>query len=504
MPYRIMLLNDLLKVTSTYLTKSDQELIKKAYYFAKDAHKGEKRGTGEEYINHPLHTAYLLAINKFDVQTIAASLLHDVAENNPNKIHALREQFGPEIFEIIDGVTKLGKIKIKRSWFFPLNLLQDRRQKQLGYERHIESLRKMLLAMAKDLRVVMIKFADRIHNMQTLKGVRPEKRERIARETLEIYAPLAYRLGMGKIKGELEDLAFPYAYPKEYQQIKKIVGSKYEEKEEYLKKVIKVLQDKISKIGIKADIHGRRKHLYSLYKKLKKHDNDISKIHDLVAIRVIVDNLENCYKVLGIVHQTWRPLIGRIKDYIAVPKPNGYQSLHTTVFAVNGEIVEIQIRTKEMHEMAENGIASHWHYKDSKRKSTNTSNVSKIAKDQLVWLKELEKWQQNIKDSKEFSQILKLDFFKDRIFVFTPQGDVHDLPLGATPIDFAYAIHSDIGNTCVGAKLNSKMIKLDQPLKNGDIVDIITKKDSQPKRDWLKFVKTSRARGRIKSYLTKK
>jgi GTP pyrophosphokinase len=500
MPQKITL-NDLLKITGSYLTKNDQDLITKAYNFAKDAHKGEKRGTGEEYINHPLHCAYLLAINNFDVQTIAATLLHDVAENNPKEINALKKQFGPEIFEIVDGVTKLGKIKIKKSWFFPLSILQDRRQKQLGYERHIESLRKMLLAMAKDLRVVMIKFADRIHNMQTLKGVRPEKRERIARETLEIYAPLAYRLGMGKVKGELEDLAFPYAYPKEYQQIKKIVGHKYEEKEESLKKVIKVLNEKISKVGIKATIHGRRKHLYSLYKKLKKHDNDISKIYDLVAVRIIVNNLEDCYKVLGIIHQTWTPLIGRIKDYIAVPKPNGYQSLHTTVFAVDGEIVEIQVRTKEMHDLAENGIAAHWHYKDIRQKPTD---MKKIAKDQLVWLKELEKWQQNIKDSKEFSKVLKLDFFKDRIFVFTPQGDVHDLPLGATPIDFAYAIHSDVGNACVGAKLNGKMIKLDQPLKNGDIVDIITKNDSRPKRDWLKFVKTSRARGKIKSYLIKK
>ncbi|MCL5794826.1 MAG: RelA/SpoT family protein [Patescibacteria group bacterium] len=500
MPQKLELI-DLLKKTGNYLNKADQDLITKAYYFAKDAHKGEKRGTGEEYINHPLHSAYLLAINNFDAQTIAAALLHDVAENNPHKIKSLKAEFGPEIFEIIDGVTKLGKIKIKKSWFFPLNLLQNRRQKQLGYERHIESLRKMLLAMAKDLRVVMIKFADRIHNMQTLKGVRPEKRERIARETLEIYAPLAYRLGMGKVKGELEDLAFPYAYPKEYQKVKNIVGHKYEEKEEYLKKVIEVLENKIHKVGIKAKIHGRRKHLYSLYKKLKKYDFDITKIYDLVAVRIIVNNLEDCYKVLGIIHQTWKPLIGRIKDYIAVPKPNGYQSLHTTVFAIDGEIVEIQVRTKEMHDKAENGIAAHWHYKDIRQKP---ANMAKIAKDQLVWLKELEKWQQNIKDSKEFSQILKIDFFKDRIFVFTPQGDVHDLPLGATPVDFAYAIHSDVGNTCVGAKLNGKMIKLDQPLKNGDIVDIITKKESEPKRDWLKFVKTSRARGRIKSYLTKK
>ncbi len=500
MPYKLIL-NDLLKVTAKYLSKDDQELIKDAYFFADNAHKGEKRGTGEEYINHPLHAAYLLAVNNFDAQTIAASLLHDVAENHPDKIKELKKQFGEEIFEIIDGVTKLGKIKIKKSWFFPLNFLQGRRQKQLGYERHIESLRKMLLAMTKDLRVIMIKFADRIHNMQTLKGVRPEKRERIARETLEIYAPLAYRLGMGKVKGELEDLAFPYAYPKEYQRVKKLVGHKYEEKEEYLKKVIRVLDEKISKAGIKADIHGRRKHLYSLYKKLKKHDNDISKIYDLVAVRIIVNNLEDCYKVLGIIHQTWRPLIGRIKDYIAVPKPNGYQSLHTTVFAIDGEIIEIQVRTKQMHDMAENGIAAHWHYKDIRQKPTN---MTKIARDQLVWLRELEKWQQNIKDSKEFSQVLKLDFFKDRIFVFTPQGDVHDLPLGATPVDFAYAIHSDVGNTCIGAKLNGKMIRLDQPLKNGDIVDILTKKESQPKRDWLKFVKTSRARSRIKSYLVKK
>lgn len=483
-----------------YLSKKEQGLTQKAYLFAKTAHKGKKRGTGEPYINHVLAVAYYLAKREMDAPTITAAILHDVEEDSPQLKGKIIKDFGPEVANLVEGVTKLGKIKIKKSWFLPLKILQDRKQKQLGLERHVESLRKMLLAMTKDIRVVMIKFADRLHNMQTLRGVRPEKRERIAHETLEIYAPLAYRLGMGELKGQLEDLAFLYAYPKEYQRVRKLAGDRYEEKEKYIGEIIGDLQNKLKEENIKAEIHGRRKHLYSLFRKLQRCDDDISKIYDIVAVRVVVTNIEECYRVLGIVHAIWRPLIGRIKDYIAMPKPNGYQSLHTTVFGPDGEIVEIQIRTKEMHDRAENGIAAHWHYSGS---GAEKHQASRITKEQLGWLKELRHWQESLKNAQELSQALTLDFFRDRIFVFTPQGDVRDLPLNATPVDFAYSVHSEIGEACVGARVNGKLVKLNYPLRNGDIVEIITKKASSPKRDWLRFVKTSRARSKIRSTLEK-
>lgn len=493
-----MTIEKLVEKTSTYLGPKDVETIKKAYELALSVHENKKRGTGEDYIDHPLEVAYYLAENDLDTPTIVAAILHDTEEEKPEIKNTIRKEFGQEVADLVEGVTKLGKIKIKRSWFFPLSILQARQQKELGFERHVESLRKMLLAMTKDIRVVLIKFADRLHNMKTLKGVRPEKRERIARETLEIYSPLAYRLGMGKIKGELEDLAFPYAYPKEYAELKKILGHKFEEKEKYLKKVMTILGEKLKKEHIKAELHGRRKHLYSLYKKLLRLDNNLNKIYDLVAIRIIVPNVEECYQTLGIIHAMWKPLIGRIKDYIALPKPNGYQSLHTTVFGPDGEIVEIQIRTHQMHEKAENGVAAHWHYSD--KKHSGNAKIAPIGKDQTEWLNELKRWQEGLKDARELNEALKLDFFRDRIFVFTPGGDVSDLPINACPIDFAYSIHTEVGQACQGARVNGKMVKLDYPLKNGDIVDIITKKSSKPKRDWLKFVKTSRAKGKIRSF----
>jgi len=493
-----MTIEKLAEKTSTYLDSKDVESIKKAYQLASSVHQNIKRGTGEDYIDHPLEVAYYLAENELDRATIIAALLHDAEEEKPEIKNTIKKEFGQEVAELVEGVTKLGKIKIKRSWFFPLNILQARQQKELGFERHVESLRKMLLAMTKDIRVVLIKFADRLHNMKTLRGVRSEKRERIARETLEIYSPLAYRLGMGKIKGELEDLAFPYAYPKEHAQLKKILSHKFEEKEKYLKKVMALLGTKLKNEHIKAEIHGRRKHLYSLYKKLLRYDNNLSKIYDLVAIRIIVENVEDCYKTLGLIHAMWKPLIGRIKDYIALPKPNGYQSLHTTIFGPDGEIIEIQIRTREMHERAENGVAAHWHYAD--KKHDGKAIMAPVGKNQTEWLKELEHWQEGLKDARELNEALKLDFFRDRIFVFTPGGDVSDLPINACPVDFAYSIHTEVGQNCQGARVNGKIVKLNYPLKNGDIVEIITKKSSAPKRDWLKFVKTSRAKGKIRSY----
>ncbi len=495
-----MSINELTSITKNYLSNSDQKKIIEAFELAKTVHKNKKRGTGEDYIEHPIEVATYLAQEKMDAPTIIAALLHDAEEDDPKIKNQIIKQFGKEVGDLVEGVTKLGKIKIKKSWFYPFKFFQEQQQKQLGFERHVESLRKMLIAMSHDIRVIMIKFADRLHNMKTLQGVSKIKRERIARETLEIYSPLAYRLGMGKIKGELEDLAFPYAYPKEYEELKKRIGKKYDEKEKSLKKIMSILGRKLDSLKIKSEIHGRRKHFYSLWKKLHRYDNNLEKIHDLVAVRIIVNNIDDCYKVLGIVHSLYRPLIGRIKDYIALPKPNGYQSLHTTIFGPDKEIVEIQIRTHEMHERAENGIAAHWYYSDKK---SDEAKKSKIAKEQIEWLEELTRRQESLKNARELAEALKLDFFHDRIFVFSPEGDVYDLPLDATPVDFAYAVHTEIGETCLSAKVNKTLVRLNHPLKNGDIVEIVTKKGSIPKRDWLKFVKTSRARNKIRLYFEK-
>jgi len=498
-----MNIDDILSKTNDYLGTEDRKLIRNAYDFAFDAHKNQARGTGEPYIQHPLAVSYQLACDRLDAKAISAALLHDVAEDNPEKLIKMKEQFDPEIIQLVEGVTKLGKIKIKKSWFLPLRYLQDKKEEELVFERHVESLRKMFMAMSKDTRIVIIKLADRLHNMKTLEGVTPDKRERIARETLEIYSPLAHRLGMGKLKGELEDLAFPYAYPKEYSDLKKKVGPKYEKKEKYISKIKYILKEELDKNGIKViEINGRKKHLYSLFRKLNKYDNDIGKIYDLVALRLIVSSTEDCYKALGIVHSLWKPLIGRIKDYIALPKPNGYQSIHTTVFGPEGEIFEIQIRTFGMHERAEFGIAAHWHYSDQKKTDKYYKRESKtLDKTELEWLKELAEWNKKADNKKEWEKGVKMDFFEDRIFTFTPQGDVINLPTGATTVDFAYAVHSEVGDACSGAKVNGKIVSLNNNLKNGDIVEIITNKKTHPKRDWLNFVKTSRAKNRIKSKL---
>ena len=500
-----MTIEEVLSKTEKYLDSKDQKLIKDAYDFASRAHAGQKRGTGEEYINHPLEIAYILASDSLDGTTIAASLLHDAVEDNPKMTPELKAKFKPDIIQLVEGVTKLSKIKIKKSWFLPLRYLQDRKEKELQFERHVESLRKMFMAMSEDIRIVLIKLADRLHNIKTLHGVNPDKRERIARETLEIYAPLAHRMGMGKIKGDLEDYAFQYAYPKEFASLKKRVGHKYENKEKYISKIKYVLGKELNDNSIDIiSLDGRKKHLYSLFRKLKKYDNDMAKIYDLVALRIIVPNTEDCYKTLGTIHKMWKPLIGRIKDYIALPKPNGYQSLHTTVFGPEGEIFEIQIRTQQMHEQAEFGIASHWHYSDKKEsKSYLLSGHVKTDKNEIEWLHELAEWQKKIADGKEWEHSVKMDFFEDRIFAFTPQGDVVDLPQGATTIDFAYAVHSEVGDACTGARVNGKIVPLNYILKNGEIVDIIVNKKTMPKRDWLNFAKTSRARSRIKSKLQK-
>lgn len=491
-----MLFQDL-KEKISYLNEADQKLIRRAFDFAEKYHAEQTRKTGEPFVTHEIETAIFIANLHLDAQAIAAALLHDVCEDTPCSQGELKKNFGAKIAELVDGVTKLGKIRITRRWL----ILRDEKELK-EFDRQVETIRKMFVAMARDIRVILIKLADRRHNMKTLEGVEPNKRLRIAQETLEIYAPIAYRLGMGDLKGQLEDLAFPYVYPEEYQKLKTMVQIPRQEKEKYIAKIRLTLLKKLAKAGIRTEIHGRTKHLYSLWRKLQRYNNDIAQIYDLVAIRIMVRDLDECYKVLGVIHDMWKPLVGRIKDYIAQPKPNGYQSLHTTVFATNGQIVEIQIRTREMHDRAENGIAAHWHYAEKK----GTFNYlikqnGRVPYKELVWIKELNRWQKAIRDNKEIAESLSLDFFSDRIFVYTPKGDVKNLPAGATPIDFAFAVHTDIGKSCVGVKVNGKMVDLAHPLQNGDIVEILIKKNSRPKQDWLKIAKTSDARAKIRSAL---
>lgn len=461
----------------------DLELVKLAYDYAANAHQNQVRMSGDPYIVHPLATAQKLAELNLDIPTVIAGLLHDVPEETEVTIEQIEKNFGKEIANLIDGITKLGKIKYR------------------GIERYAENLRKMFVAMSDDIRVIFIKFADRIHNLKTLAALPPVKQQRIATESLEIYAPIADRLGMGLIKGELEDLAFPYVHPQAYNWLLKIIPREYRTREKYLERVKKNVEQELRDNNIPmeiASIHGRTKHLYSLYKKLLRSDinQDISKIYDLVALRIIVPSIGDCYSTLGIIHKLYKPFPGRIKDYIAQPKPNGYQSLHTTVFADHGQIVEFQIRTVKMHEEAEFGIAAHWHYKEQK---------GNINKKNTNWIKELVKWQREIRDSEQFINSIKLDAFQNRIFVFTPKGDVIDLPEKSTAIDFAYHVHSWVGDKCIGAKVNDQMVSLDSELKSGDIVEIITDKNRKgPSEDWLESAKTSMAKSKIKSAINKK
>ncbi|MFA5931882.1 MAG: RelA/SpoT family protein [Candidatus Paceibacterota bacterium] len=471
---------ELIALIGPGISKKEEELIEKAYKFAEKAHSTQKRLSGEPYFIHVFETAKNLANLGMDTPTIVAGLLHDVLEDTPTPEEVIKKEFGDDILFLIKGVTKLGTLKYR------------------GHERHVESLRKFFVAMANDLRVVIIKFADRLHNLKTLQYVPEEKRQRIAIESIEVYAPLANRLGMGKLKGEIEDAAFPYAYPKEYAQVEEIIKEKQESYQKNLKEVHEELVKELKKNKVKfIEIDYRMKHKYSLYKKLVKYDFDLEKIHDIVALRVVVNTLEECYQVLGLVHSIWNPLPGRIKDYIALPKPNGYRSIHTTIFTGLGGIAEIQIRTKDMHAEAAYGIAAHFAYKEQ--------GVKKVKgdKDKFKWIEELKELNYNPDDPKNFIDHLKMDFFNDRIFVFTPEGDVVDLPEDSTPIDFAYSIHTDIGDHIFGAKINRKMSQIFTKLKNGDIVEISTRKDSKPSGKWLEFVKTTVAKKHIKSYLEK-
>lgn len=479
-----MMLNDLLKKIDQLSGGDPQaiDLIRRAYEFAQKAHEGQKRSSGEPYFNHCMATAQTLIDMKLDPKTIAAGLLHDVAEDTKYTILDIKKVFGDEIMFLVEGVTKLGKIKYH------------------GDQQRAENLRKMFLAMAEDTRVILVKLADRLHNMQTLKYVKPEKQKRIAMETMEIYAPLAHRLGMGEIKGQLEDLSFQYLYPEEYKWVIDHVSEKYQERERYIEKIKPVIQEELTKENIKPiNIDARAKRYYSLYKKLGKYDMNLDKIHDLVAVRIAVNTIEECYGALGVIHKLWRPLPGKIKDYIALPKPNGYQSLHTTVFCIDGKITEFQIRTLQMHDEAELGIAAHWLYTEKGKPKIGT----KLDNKKFAWVSQLRDWQKEISGSQEFLESLKIDFFKDRIFVLTPKGDAIDLPEGATPVDFAYHIHSEVGDRCSGAKTNGKMVPLSHTLQNGDVVEIITQKKHTPTRSWLEFVKTSIAKNRIRHLLKK-
>ncbi len=466
------------------LPKEELDEIKKAFYFSKEAHKDQKRYSGDPYFIHPYEATKILIdeMKVKDKSTIIATLLHDVCEDGHATLDEIRKEFGDEVAFLVDGVTKLGTVKYK------------------GIERHVENLRKMLLSMAKDIRVIIIKLADRTHNMLTLDAVPERKRERIAKETLEIYVPLADRLGIGHVKGILEDLSFKYAYPKEYNWVKGLIKDEREKQENYLKKVKERVAKELAKHNIEiVKIDSRVKNLYSVYKKLLKKDNDITRIYDIIAVRIITKNIEDCYSALGVIHRLWKPVPGKIKDYIALPKPNGYQSIHTTVFCIDGKITEFQIRTEQMHQEAENGIVAHWAYSMAGKPEEGAKVTNNIK-----WIQELREWQKEMnQNSEEFLNSLKIDFFKDRIFVFTPKGDVIDLPDGATPVDFAYQIHSEVGDHCFGAKVNGKMVSLDYKLQNGEICEILTNPKKHPSRDWLKFVKTQDARNRIRSYLKK-
>ena len=470
----------LLDTIHSYQPQASCDDVKRAYQIASEAHKEQFRVSGEPYILHPLAVAQILAEMKIDTTTITASLLHDVVEDTVMSLDDIKQIFGKEVAFLVDGVTKLSRL--------------DYRTKE---DQQLNSMRKMFLAMAKDVRVVVIKLADRLHNMRTLRYMRSDKQKRIAQETLEIFAPLAHRLGIFNIKWELEDLSFRYLEPDKYYDLVDQMKQKRHVREEIVNEAIEVLRKALENSHIKFELNGRPKHFYSIYKKMKKDNRDLSQVYDLYAIRVIVDTVQDCYGVLGIVHSLWKPLPYRFKDYIAMPKPNNYQSLHTTVIGTRGQPVEIQIRTWEMHHVAEYGVAAHWRYKEG----TTAGNGNEFD-EKMGWLRNLLEWQ-DTSNPKEFVNALKLDAFSDEVFVFSPRGDVIDLPQGSIPIDFAYRIHTEVGHRCVGAKINGKIVPLDYELKNGDIVEIITSKTGKPSLDWLKIVGSSESRSKIRSWFKK-
>ena len=467
---------ELLRTMRANRPGDDLELVRRAYEFSQKNHAGQTRASGEPYLVHPLSVAQVLAEMKMDAVAISAGLLHDSVEDTSVTIVDIRKEFGEQVAHIVEGVTKISKIDFATR-----------------EEQQAENLRKMMLAMVDDIRVVLIKLADRLHNMRTLEHLTPERQQKIAKETLEIYGPIAHRLGMGKIRGELEDLGFRYLDPLTHQQVHDAVEARRKQGEQFLARVEQTLRDKLKEAGITAEVESRIKRLFSIHKKLVRQKISVDQVYDLYAMRVITKSLQDCYGVLGIVHNVWRPVPGRIKDFIAMPRPNFYQSLHTSVITEDGTPFEVQIRTEEMHRMAEEGIAAHWKYKDGP--------VSAQDEQRLAWLRQVVEWQRDVSDPTEFLSTLKIDLYPEEVYTFTPKGKVVVLPRESTPIDFAYSIHTEVGHSCVGAKVNGRMVPLRHKLHSGDIVEIVTQPGRTPSRDWLAVVKSSRARNKIKHWL---
>jgi guanosine-3',5'-bis(diphosphate) 3'-pyrophosphohydrolase len=455
---------------------SDIELLRRSFEFAAEQHRNQSRKSGDPYLSHPLEVAHILADMKLDITTLCAALLHDVVEDTRVTSARITERFGPEVARLVEGVTKISRLDL---------LAPEARQ--------AESVRKMLLAMVNDVRVVVVKLADRLHNMRTLGFLPADKQQRIARETLDIYAPIAHRLGMGLIRGELEDLAFSYLEPEAYKELHETVVSKRKEFEVFLKDLQDTIRKRLEENGIAAEVEGRVKRLYSIHQKSLRQHRTIDQIYDLLAVRVITDTIRNCYAALGVIHQVWRPVPGRFKDYLAMPRPNLYQSLHTTVIH-SGQTFEVQIRTNEMHRIAEQGVAAHWRYKDGK-------DVSDADDQRILWMRQLIEWVKDMQEPSDFMSTLKVDLYPEEVYAFTPKGKVLALPRGATPVDLAYAVHTEVGNQCIGAKVNGQIVPLRHRLSNGDVVEILTQKGHAPSRDWLNFVCTSRARSKIRHYI---
>ena len=481
-------IEDIISLVKQKKRFADTKLIMKAYNYAKEKHGDQLRKSGEPYIIHPLQVAYILADLGLDEATICAALLHDVVEDTDTTHEDLVRDFGEEIAEMVAGVTKLGELK------YPIST----------EERQVENYRKMFLAMGKDIRVIIIKLADRLHNLRTLKYLRRDRQIANAKETMELYAPLANRLGIYSLKWELEDLAFKYLYPEDYRELVEGINKKRDERLKFIEKIMDDIRVQLKKQKIDAEVTGRAKHLYSIYRKMKRDNKTLDQIYDLFALRILVNSVKDCYAALGVVHEMYSPMPGRFKDYIAVPKPNMYQSIHTTLLGENGTPFEVQIRTWEMHRVAEYGIAAHWAYKEANYGSKKGQKVVSVKNDKLDWLRETLEWQKDMKDPQEFLNTLKTELFEDEVYVFTPKGKILVLPRDATPIDFAYNIHEEVGNHMIGCKINSKMMPIITKLQNGDIVEILTS-DSQkgPSRDWLKFIKTTKAKSKIQSWFKK-
>ncbi len=469
---------ELLTRVSAYQPSADLELIKRAYAFAENAHQGQLRKSGDPYLIHPLTVAQIIAELRLDVGCICAGLLHDCVEDTSATVDDISKLFGPDVALLVEGVTKLGKVR----W-------------QTREEHQAENFRKMLLAMARDIRVILIKLCDRLDNMRTLGAMAPEKQERIARETMEIYAPLAHRLGIQWIKAELEDLSFKYLYPREFGDLSEKLQTYFANRQQYIDEVAQVLRDELRQNEIRATVSGRPKHLWSIYQKTVKTGRDLDQLFDIIAFRAVVGNVRDCYAALGVVHTKWTPIPGRFKDFIALPKPNMYQSLHTSLIGPKAERIEVQIRTEDMHLVAEDGIAAHWKYKEGKPGGSDPDDKK------FAWLKQLMEWQKTLADPTEFIETVKVDLFADEVFVFTPKGDVKGLPVGATPVDLAYLVHTDVGNHCSGARVNGQLVPLRYKLRNGDTVEIVTSPNQKPTKDWIKFVKTSSAKAKIRHFM---